>query len=116
MSSAAEPELPAKPISRKRSREEDSEEPFERVVKRMIVEASKNTGSPSSSQTSSQSPYSPSILQQAINQPYTPADSLWSLRDEGLFDAPGFGDTTMADLAGLLYHDYGWGEGSAYSG
>ncbi|KAF9027330.1 hypothetical protein BDZ89DRAFT_1160859 [Hymenopellis radicata] len=120
----AEPELPAKPTSRKRARgEEDteSEEPFERVVKRMILEASKNTSSPtsSSSHSSSQSSYSPTMVRQQQQQPvyqsYTPASSPWSLRDEGLFEAPGFGDTTMADLAGLLYNDYGWGEGTAYT-
>ncbi|KAK7435698.1 hypothetical protein VKT23_019531 [Stygiomarasmius scandens] len=44
---SAEPEIPSKP-SRKRSAPDDDDEPFERIVKRMIVDANRNVGTPGS--------------------------------------------------------------------
>ncbi|KAK0446531.1 uncharacterized protein EV420DRAFT_1647964 [Desarmillaria tabescens] len=90
---AAEPELPSKP-SRKRGRDrtddESDGEPFERIVKRMIIDASKNSSSPGSVSAGSRFYY--------------------KLYPDLTLDGPGFGfgETTMAELAGLLYSDYGW--------
>ncbi|KIY73644.1 hypothetical protein CYLTODRAFT_416675 [Cylindrobasidium torrendii FP15055 ss-10] len=105
----AELELPIQTPSRKRTRYEDEdapepEGPFKRIVKRCLFEASQNTAPIASSSVYSSPPQTDIFADGA--------HSLWNLRDEGLFTGPAIDDTSMVDLAGLLYNDYGWGEGT----
>ncbi|KAK0207864.1 hypothetical protein DFS33DRAFT_1379414 [Desarmillaria ectypa] len=109
---AAEPDLPSKP-SRKRGRDriddENEGEPFEHIVKRMIIDASKNSSSPGSvsAVSGSGSSASPTEIRASFQMPRTS----YKLYPDLTLDGPdfGFGETTMAELAGLLYSDYGWG-------
>ncbi len=108
---AAEPDLPPKP-SRKRGRDkkddESEGEPFERIAKRMIIDASKNSSSPGSvsAGSGSGSSASPTAILPSFQMP-RPS---YKLYPDVTLDGPGFtfGETTMAELAGLLYSDYGW--------
>ncbi len=108
---AAEPDLPSKP-SRKRGRDkkddESEGEPFERIAKRMIIDASKNSSSPGSvsAGSGSGSSASPTAILPSFQMP-RPS---YKLYPDVTLDGPGFtfGETTMAELAGLLYSDYGW--------
>ncbi|KAJ7665424.1 hypothetical protein DFH06DRAFT_1390944 [Mycena polygramma] len=120
------PGMPSKP-SRKRGAPDD--EPFERVVKRMIIDASRNVTAPSSrSSQASLSP--PSSLSPLVGTPVRlPSTSTSSpmdyaahsssgndlfvsgalFRDEGMFSGPQFDDQTMAQISQLLYNDpYGF--------
>ncbi|PBK89251.1 hypothetical protein ARMGADRAFT_336462 [Armillaria gallica] len=107
----AEPDLPSKP-SRKRGRDkkdhESEGEPFERIAKRMIIDASKNSSSPGSvsAGSGSGSSASPTAILPSFQMP-RPS---YKLYPDVTLDGPGFtfGETTMAELAGLLYSDYGW--------
>ncbi|KAJ7492254.1 fungal-specific transcription factor domain-containing protein [Mycena latifolia] len=119
-----EPGMPSKP-SRKRGATDD--EPFERVVKRMIIDASRNLTMPSahSSNSSSADLASPSGLSPLAATPPTSspidyagpsANDLFVsgalFRDEGMFSGPQFDDQTMAQISQLLYNDpYGFMDG-----
>ncbi|SJL03204.1 uncharacterized protein ARMOST_06551 [Armillaria ostoyae] len=112
---AAEPDLPSKP-SRKRGRDkkddESEGEPFERIAKRMIIDASKNSSSPGSVSTGSGSGSGSgsSASPTAILPSFQISRPSYKLYPDVTLDGPGFafGETTMAELAGLLYSDYGW--------
>ncbi|KAJ7116836.1 fungal-specific transcription factor domain-containing protein [Mycena crocata] len=129
-----EPGMPSKP-SRKRGATDD--EPFERVVKRMIIDASRNLTVPSSRASSHGSSasidnISPSALSPLTNTSpalstspidYT-VDSIGNdlfvsgalFRDEGMFSGPQFDDQTMAQISQLLYNDpYGFMDGTGIS-
>ncbi|KAK0232677.1 fungal-specific transcription factor domain-containing protein [Armillaria fumosa] len=107
----AEPDLPSKP-SRKRGRDkkddESEGEPFERIAKRMIIDASKNSSSPGSVSAGSGSGSNASPT--AILPTFQIPRSGYKIYPDVMLDGPGFtfGETTMAELAGLLYSDYGW--------
>ncbi|KAJ7921327.1 fungal-specific transcription factor domain-containing protein [Mycena leptocephala] len=120
-----EPEMPSKP-SRKRATTD--EEPFERVVKRMIIDASRNLTVPSShssnrsitdlsflSPPSSLSLPPPSISNSPPDcaVPSANGNDLFVsgalFRDEGMFSGSQFDDQTMVQIAQLLYNDpYGF--------
>ncbi|CAK5264478.1 unnamed protein product [Mycena citricolor] len=122
----AEPGMPSRP-SHKRGATDDA--PFGRIVKRMIIDASRNLTVPtaispaSSSSANSASPPMPPIRSQVTRQPETP-DMMPELfmaggmfRDEGVFSGPHFDDQTMAQLSQLLYSDpYGYTDNYAGSG
>ncbi|KAJ7921378.1 fungal-specific transcription factor domain-containing protein [Mycena leptocephala] len=120
-----EPEMPSKP-SRKRAATD--EEPFERVVKRMIIDASRNLTVPSSHSSNGSitdlsfpSPPSPlGLTPPSISNsppdcavPSANGNDLFVsgalFRDEGMFSGSQFDDQTMAQIAQLLYNDpYGF--------
>ncbi|KAJ7269352.1 fungal-specific transcription factor domain-containing protein [Mycena haematopus] len=123
-----EPGMPSKP-SRKRSAPDD--EPFERVVKRMIIDASLNLTVPS--RRSSSAGLSPSSAPNSIvSTPSTTSSidlALQSVngndlfvsgalfRDEGIFSGSQFDDQTMAQISQLLYNDpYGFLDGGGLTG
>ncbi|KAJ6601447.1 fungal-specific transcription factor domain-containing protein [Mycena vulgaris] len=120
-----EPGMPSKP-SRKRGATDD--EPFERVVKRMIIDASRNLTMPSSHSSNGSSvdlcsPSAPSPLGSTPPSVSSPIDfaghsandlfvSGALFRDEGMFSGPQFDDQTMAQISQLLYSDpYGFMDG-----
>ncbi|KAJ7109829.1 fungal-specific transcription factor domain-containing protein [Mycena epipterygia] len=121
-----EPGMPSKP-SRKRGAPDD--EPFERVVKRMIIDASRNLTVPSShsSHSSSADLSSPSALSPLVGTSptsspvdYAPHSASGNdlfvsgalFRDEGMFSGPQFDDQAMAQISQLLYNDpYGFMDG-----
>ncbi|KAJ6614995.1 hypothetical protein B0H10DRAFT_2042843 [Mycena sp. CBHHK59/15] len=109
-----EPTMSSKP-SRKRGATED--EPFERVVKRMIIDASRNLTIPNcqSSQASGADLASPIALTSSspIDYAVQSGNDLFVsgvlFRDEGMFSGPRFDENTMAEISQLLYNDpYGF--------
>ncbi|KAF7347512.1 Nucleus protein [Mycena venus] len=124
-----EPGMSSKP-SRKRGAPDDDDEPFERVVKRIIIDASRNLTVPSSHSPigSSVDRSSPSHIgsspRPSTSSPIDYANVLQSVsgndlfvsgalfRDEGMFSGPQFDDQTMAQISQLLYNDpYGFLDG-----
>ncbi|KAJ7687368.1 hypothetical protein B0H17DRAFT_1069983 [Mycena rosella] len=119
-----EPGMSSKP-SRKRGATDD--EPFERVVKRMIIDASRNLTTPTghSSNRSSAELSPPSERSSLLGTSPTsssPLDYAGSandlfvsgalFRDEGMFSGSQFDEETMAQISQLLYSDpYGFMDG-----
>ncbi|KAF8215783.1 fungal-specific transcription factor domain-containing protein [Mycena galopus ATCC 62051] len=120
---AAEPRMSSKP-SRKRGAPDD--EPFERVVKRIVIDASRNFTVPShpsigpgADLSSPSAPISPLGPPPSTSSPIDYAVQSVSgndlfvsgalFRDEGMFSGSQFDEQTMAQISQLLYNDpYGF--------
>ncbi|KAJ6520200.1 fungal-specific transcription factor domain-containing protein [Mycena sanguinolenta] len=120
---AVEPGMSSKP-SRKRGAPDD--EPFERVVKRIIIDASRNVTVPSNRSPGSDLSPSPAP-NSVVSTPSTSSSLEYTLqsvsgndlfvsgalfRDEGIFSGSQFDEQTMAQISQLLYNDpYGFLDG-----
>ncbi|KAJ7610886.1 fungal-specific transcription factor domain-containing protein [Roridomyces roridus] len=118
---AVEPTMSSQP-SRKRAAPDD--EPFERVVKRLIIDASRNLTIPgnASSHSSGSDLGSHSVRTSMSSSPvnsfagHASGNDLFVsgalFRDEGMFSGPQFDEQTMAQISQLLYNDpYGFLDG-----